>query len=134
VLLEIARDRVTEFAPDAPPAAAEVALTDLVEADDARRLLDEHGAADVILIDAPSLYRSSSALVWASVADATMMAGQVDRTRRGDLARAADSLRLVHARVLGTIVGAPPGLLHKPGGQRQRSAPGPAVKRPGTHA
>lgn len=133
-LLEIARDRVTEFGPDAPPAVAEVALTDLVEADDARRLLDEHAAADVILIDAPSLYRSSSALVWASVADATMMAGQVDRTRRGDLARAADSLRLVHARVLGTIVGAPPGLLHRPGGPRQRPAPGPAVKRPGTHA
>ncbi|MEP6953674.1 MAG: hypothetical protein ABI950_06390 [Solirubrobacteraceae bacterium] len=134
VLLEIARDRVTELGPDAPPAVAEVALADLVEADDARRLLDEHAAADVILIDAPSLSRSSSALVWASVADAAMMAGQVDRTRRGDLARAADSLRLVHARVLGTIVGAPPGLLHRPGGARQHSAPGRAVRRPGTHA
>ncbi len=108
-LLDVERDRVTELGPGMRPVVSDVALADVVDGDDARQVLDEYAAADVILVDAPPLERSSGGLAWASVADAALMAGQVDRTRRSDLAAAAESLRLVHARLLGTIVGAPPG-------------------------
>ncbi|MGZ6643340.1 MAG: hypothetical protein ACXVFT_16135 [Solirubrobacteraceae bacterium] len=127
-LLEVERDRVSEFGPDAPPTVSEVALADVVDADEARQVLDEHAAADVVLVDTPPLDRSSSGLAWASVADAALMAGQIDRTRRGDLAGGADSLRLVHARLLGTIVGAAPGLLPRRGGQRSGGRRGRAAR------
>jgi Mrp family chromosome partitioning ATPase len=89
-------------------------LADVVSADDARHLLDDHLAdADIVIIDAPSIQESSSGLVWARVVDGTLLVAQVDRTMRRDLGSTAESLRLVHARLLGTILGAPPGLLRR---------------------
>lgn len=89
-------------------------LGDVVSADDARHLLDDHLAdVDVVVVDAPSIQDSSSGLVWARVVDGTLLVAQVDRTMRRDLSSTAESLRLVHARLLGTILGAPPGLLRR---------------------
>lgn len=89
-------------------------LADVVNADDARHLLDDHLAeAEIVIVDAPSIQDSSSGLVWARVVDGTVLVAQVDRTMRRDLANTAESLRLVHARLLGTILGAPPGLLQR---------------------
>jgi polysaccharide biosynthesis transport protein len=112
VLLELEADRATLLAPGAVPEALPVAPAEALAADDARRILhDLLGDADVVLVDAPSLQRSSSGLVWASVADGTLISAQVDRTARHELAGTADSLRLVHARLLGTVLGAAPGLV-----------------------
>jgi polysaccharide biosynthesis transport protein len=112
-LLDIEADRATLLTPDAAPTRLPSSgLADLPGAEDARAVLDEYQAeAEVVLVDAPSIQRSSSGLVWASVADGTLLLAQIDRSQRSDVVAAADSLRLVHARLLGTILGASPGIL-----------------------
>jgi hypothetical protein len=112
-LLDIEADGATLFGPGAPAERLPSArLAGLPSADDARRVLDEHQAdVEIVLVDAPSIQRSSSGLVWASVADGTLLVAQIDRTQRGDLVATANSLRLVRARLLGTILGASPGIL-----------------------
>jgi capsular polysaccharide biosynthesis protein len=124
-LLDLERDRATLLAPGA--AAEPLAPTPgaALVADDARAVLHELGDADVVLVDAPSLQRSSGGLVWASVVDGTLIAAQIDRTARQDLAGTADSLRLVHARVLGTVLGAAPGMVPHP--PRRAAAAEPAA-------
>lgn len=83
-------------------------------ADGARALLDELLTdCDVVLVSAPPLQRAPHALTWARVADGTVLVAQLDRTTRSDLAGAADNLRLVHARLLGTVVAAPSGMLRR---------------------
>jgi capsular polysaccharide biosynthesis protein len=83
-------------------------------ADGARALLDELLTdCDVVLVSAPPLQRAPHALTWARVADGTVLVAQLDRTTRSDLAGAADNLRLVHARLLGTVVAAPAGMLRR---------------------
>ena len=125
-LLDIEADRATLLAPDAAPTPLpSVGLAELQSADDARGVLDDYQSeAEVVLVDAPPIKRSSSGLVWASLADATLLLAQIDRSQRTDIVAAADSLRLVHARLLGTILGASPGLLPR------RSAPS---KKPPEH-
>jgi capsular polysaccharide biosynthesis protein len=110
-----AQGSATLLVPGAAPVPLPPAdLADVVSADDARHLLDDHLAdADIVIIDAPSIQESSSGLVWARVVDGTLLVAQVDRTMRRDLGNTAESLRLVHARLLGTILGAPPGLLRR---------------------
>ena len=123
-LLDLERDRATLLAPGAAPEPLAPAPAAALVADDARAILHELGDADVVLVDAPSLQRSSGGLVWASVADGTLIAAQIDRTARQDLAGTADSLRLVHARVLGTVLGAAPGMVPHP---PRRAAAEPAA-------
>jgi capsular polysaccharide biosynthesis protein len=87
-------------------------LADVVSADDARQLLEGLlVGADVVIVHAPAIERSPGALLWARVVDGTLLVARVDRTPRRDLAVTADNLRMVHARLLGTILGPPPGLL-----------------------
>lgn len=91
--------------------ADDVALHD-VTPDEARQVLDEElAAADVVVVYAPPIERSPAALVWARIVDGTILVAQADRTPRRDLAVAADNLRAVHARLLGTILGPPAGPL-----------------------
>jgi capsular polysaccharide biosynthesis protein len=113
VLLDVEADRVSLMEPAAAAATLPPAgLAGVHTADEARNVLDEYQAeAEIVLVDAPSIQRSSSGLIWASVADGTLLVAQIDRTQRGDLVDAAHSLRLVHARLLGTILGASPGIL-----------------------
>jgi len=110
-LLELEADRGTTLVPGVAPEALALAPADAVDAHEARRILHDLADADVVLVDAPPLQRSSSGLVWASVVDGTLITAQIDRTPRHELAATADSLRLVHARLLGTVLGAAPGLL-----------------------
>jgi tyrosine-protein kinase len=113
-LLEPQRDRATLLAPGADPEELPLAPAEALVADEARHMLHELDDADVVLVDAPALEHSSSGLVWASVVDGTLIAAQIDRTARQELAGSADSLRLVHARVLGTVLGAAPGMVPRP--------------------
>jgi capsular polysaccharide biosynthesis protein len=113
--LEGRHGTATLLSPGAAPEPLPPAdLNDVVSADDAQHLLDDHLAdVDVVIVHAPSIQQSSSGLVWARVVDGTLLVAQVDRTMRRDLSGTAESLRLVHARLLGTVLGAPPGLLRR---------------------
>jgi capsular polysaccharide biosynthesis protein len=89
--------------------ADDPALLD-VSVEEARHVLDEQlAAADVVVVYAPPIGRSSAALVWARVVDGTILVARIDRTPRRDLAVATDNLRAVHARLIGTILGPPAG-------------------------
>ncbi|HSD79917.1 MAG TPA: Wzz/FepE/Etk N-terminal domain-containing protein [Solirubrobacteraceae bacterium] len=74
-------------------------------ADAARGMVEDLlGSADTVLVAAPSLQSSPSALTWARVVDGTILVVGLERTGRGQVTAVVENLRLVHARVLGTIV------------------------------
>lgn len=73
--------------------------------DGARALLGRlEREADVVLLHSPSPQRSPSGLAWARAADGTLLVTERDRTLSGDLRAAAETLQLVHARLLGTVL------------------------------
>jgi capsular polysaccharide biosynthesis protein len=77
-------------------------------------LLDEiQRTSDVVLVHAPPLQRMPDALAWARAADGTVLLAQRDRTVAQDLRAAAETLQLVHARVVGTILAEPPAILRR---------------------
>jgi capsular polysaccharide biosynthesis protein/Mrp family chromosome partitioning ATPase len=77
--------------------------------DGTRKLLERLEAeADVVLLYAPGPQRSPSGLAWARAADSTLLVAARDRTLSGDLRAAAETLQLVHARLLGTVLADPP--------------------------
>ncbi|WP_131787312.1 polysaccharide biosynthesis tyrosine autokinase [Protofrankia symbiont of Coriaria ruscifolia] len=59
---------------------------------------------DFVLIDAPPLLPVTDAAVLAAQVDGTVLVVRAGRTRREQLVKAADSLRLVEARMLGTAL------------------------------
>jgi hypothetical protein len=109
-LLEPEHGTATVLAPAAPPASMRTGEpTDVVDAAGAVQLVEEAlTMTDVVLVDLPSIDRSATALMWASVVDGTLLAAQVGRTTRSGLAAATQTLQAAHARLLGTVVGAPP--------------------------
>lgn len=77
----------------------------LLMPDNAQRLLDALLArSDLVVLNAPSVERSPSTLVWARVADATTLVVHHGRTPRDDVAHAVETLRHVGANLIGTIV------------------------------
>jgi capsular polysaccharide biosynthesis protein len=71
----------------------------------ARELLERLLAeADVVVVRAPTLDRSPVGLTWARVVDGTLLVASTDRTSRTALTSTVESLRLVHARLLGTVL------------------------------
>lgn len=65
------------------------------------RLLDE---ADLVVVTAPPVERSASALVWSRLADATVLVVERDHTKREQIPTAVDSLRIAGANVIGTVL------------------------------
>jgi hypothetical protein len=61
--------------------------------------------ADVVIVRAPGLDRSPTGLSWARVVDGTIIVASTDHTSRSDLTSTIEGLRLVHARLLGTVLG-----------------------------
>ena len=85
--------------------ALEVAEAGRSGPDGARELLGRlEREADVVLLHAPSPQRSPSGLAWARAADGTLLVTERDRTLSGDLRAAAETLQLVQARLLGTVL------------------------------
>jgi polysaccharide biosynthesis transport protein len=75
----------------------------------ARRLLTQLLAeSDVVVLHPAGGADSPGGLVWARVAEATLLAVQRQRTRRREVASAVQSLRLVQARLAGSVLTAPP--------------------------
>ncbi len=62
---------------------------------------------DLVIVNASSVERSSGALVWARSVDGTMIVARRDHTKRSVLARAAESLRLVGATLIGCALNQP---------------------------
>jgi polysaccharide biosynthesis transport protein len=59
--------------------------------------------ADMIVINAPSADRSSSALIWARAADATLLVVERRKTKRETLDRALQDLSLADANIIGMV-------------------------------
>lgn len=74
--------------------------------------------ADFVVISASPVARSSAALAWARAAGATALVVHRNRTGRDDLARAVQSLEIVAANLVGTILVTTTGL-PAPGGRRR---------------
>lgn len=67
------------------------------------RSLLEH--VDVVVVAAAPVDRSPSTLAWARAADGTVLVADRHRSRRRDVAAAAESLRVVGATLVGTVLG-----------------------------
>jgi receptor protein-tyrosine kinase len=81
-------------------------------ADGAGRLLAELlDEGDAVVVHAPPFQRSPTGLAWARVAEGTILVAERERTTQRELVSALESLRLVDARLVGTILTPPvPGL------------------------
>lgn len=69
-----------------------------------RVLLAAREQSDVIVVSGSSLDQSASALTWARLVDAVVIAARADHTRVENLTSAIDGLRLVEARLVGTVL------------------------------
>ena len=65
------------------------------------RLLEE---CDLVVVNAAPLHRSPGALVWARAVDGSLLVAAKDQTRRERVSRASESLRLVGATLIGTVL------------------------------
>jgi non-specific protein-tyrosine kinase len=95
---------------------------------------------DLVLIDAPALLSGTDAAVLASRVDGTLLVVRVGRTRREQLRRAVEALRVVDARVVGTVLNMVPlkgrtayhhgyGQGYAPRGRHSRAAHPPWLRR-----
>ena len=60
--------------------------------------------ADVVVLTAAPVDRSSSSLVWARAAQATVLVAERDHTKREQVAPAVESLRVAEANVIGAVL------------------------------
>jgi Mrp family chromosome partitioning ATPase/capsular polysaccharide biosynthesis protein len=73
--------------------------------DQARQMLADLGAEhDMVVVHARPLGRSVSALAWGRITDGTLLVAVRDRTPTEDLRTALESLELVRAPILGTVL------------------------------
>lgn len=79
-----------------------------------RALLDQiERDSDVVLMHAPPLQHSPDGLAWARAAEGTVLLAQRDRTVARDLRAATETLQLVQARLVGTVLAEPPAMLRR---------------------
>lgn len=60
--------------------------------------------SDRVILLAPPVDRSPNTLVWAQVADATVLVAQTGRTNRNKIGPAVETLRMVRANLLGAVL------------------------------
>ena len=71
------------------------------------------GETDVVLLHAPPIHRSPTGLRWAGLAEGTVLVAQRDRTARRELAATVESLVLVQANLVGTVLASSPSPLRR---------------------
>jgi capsular polysaccharide biosynthesis protein len=71
-------------------------------------LRDMRSRADVVVLHATRLERSPTTLSWARVADGTVLVAQRERTMAHELRATTDTLRLVGAPIVGTVLAETP--------------------------
>ena len=77
----------------------------LMDPERATALLEGIGAsADLVIIAGAPVHRSANTLVWARAAEGTVLIVGKDQTKRQNLAYATESLLMVGARLLGTVL------------------------------
>jgi polysaccharide biosynthesis transport protein len=82
--------------------------------DGARGVLEQVAAdTDVVLMHAPPLQRSPEGLAWARAAQGTVLVAQRDRTGARELRAAIETLQLVNARLMATVLTEPPAMLRR---------------------
>lgn len=64
-------------------------------------------SADIVVLHASRLERSPTALTWARVADGTVLVAERDRTAEPELRATAETLRMVGAPIVGTVLAEP---------------------------
>lgn len=83
-----------------PPTPAE-----LLGSTQAQRIFDLlRDSVDIVIVDSPPVLPVADALVLSSMADATLLVTNAERTRRNELASAFDALNQAGACVVGTIL------------------------------
>lgn len=88
------------FSGDVPPNPSE-----LLSSDRMQQLMDEMaGRYDYILVDTPPVNVVSDACIIANLLDGVLLLARKDRSRKDDIKRAVDALRLTGAKVLGFIL------------------------------
>ena len=60
--------------------------------------------SDRVILTAPPVDRSPNTLVWAQVADATVLVAQTGRTNRNKIGPAVETLRMIRANLLGAVL------------------------------
>jgi capsular polysaccharide biosynthesis protein len=81
------------------------ARDDQLDVESAKAILAElAGHADFVIVNTGPLHLSAGALAWAQAGDAVTLVATLDQTRRDDLTYAVESLRLVGADVVGSIL------------------------------
>jgi capsular exopolysaccharide synthesis family protein len=111
------------------PVPAAVAANDLFSGPRIGELVDELcKRADIVIVDAPPLLSAPDAAVLARACDGAILVARYGRTGHDQLRRAAEQLRAVDARLIGTV------LNRAPAGRRPGRAPSPAPARLATPA
>jgi capsular polysaccharide biosynthesis protein len=60
--------------------------------------------SDRVILTAPPVDRSPNTLIWAQVADATVLVAQTGRTNRNKIGPAVETLRMIRANLLGAVL------------------------------
>ena len=77
----------------------------LMQDTSARRLLDSmRSGSDLVVLSGPPIHRSANALLWARVVDAVVLVVREETTQLENLRYAVESLRLVDANLVGTVL------------------------------
>lgn len=77
----------------------------LVDRDGAKRIITElRRRADMIVISAGPAHRSASAIVWANLADVTVLVARRDATRRGNIRSAIEALSVTGSQLDGVAM------------------------------
>jgi polysaccharide biosynthesis transport protein len=79
--------------------------TKLMQDTNARKLLDSiKRGSDLVILSGPPVHRSANALLWARVVDAVVLVVREETTQLENLRYAVESLRLVDANLVGTVL------------------------------
>lgn len=77
---------------------------DLLDPDRARQVLAAVAGGHLVIVSGPSLLGTAGALLWARAADGTLLVARREATKREAVSQAVESLRLVGARLVGTVL------------------------------
>jgi tyrosine-protein kinase len=128
ILVPVAGEPRLRVIPSGPPAAKPAEALSL---DGVRRLCGVlRDNADVVLIDSPPVLPVADALLLSPLVDGIVLVATAGTTSRKDLRRAHETLDLVHAPVLGTVLNRVPTRGRRVHAYRCELSPGPGAAQP----
>jgi len=128
ILVPVAGEPRLRVIPSGPPAAKPAEALSL---DGMRSLCGVlRDNADMVLIDSPPVLPVADALLLSPLVDGIVLVAAAGTTSRRDLRRAHDTLDLVHAPVLGTVLNRVPARGRRAHAYRCELSPGPGIAPP----